>query len=156
MLNRNSSPHYRKLYYIITLPLAALLVTGLQACKKQPSEQLTATNIIHQISTEIIYDTCEIMPQFPGGEKAMMDFIASNLKYPQQAIKDNVEGAVLAEFIINAEGKVIEPRIVNSLTPECDSEVIRVINLMPAWTPGQQDNMAVNVKFALPIMFMLQ
>lgn len=156
MLNRNSSPHYRKLYYIITLPLAALLVTGLQACKKQPSEQLTATNIIHQISTEIIYDTCEIMPQFPGGEKAMMDFIASNLKYPQQAIKDNVEGAVLAEFIINAEGKVIEPRIVNSLTPECDNEVIRVINLMPAWTPGQQDNMAVNVKFALPIMFMLQ
>lgn len=96
------------------------------------------------------------MPQFPGGEKAMMDFIASNLKYPQQAIKDNVEGAVLAEFIINAEGKVIEPRIVNSLTPECDNEVIRVINLMPAWTPGQQDNMAVNVKFALPIMFMLQ
>ena len=106
-----------------------------------------------QTDTPKVYDKCEVMPQFPGGEKAMMDFIATNLKYPQQAIKDNVEGAVLAEFIINTEGKVVEPRIVNSLSPECDSEVIRVINLMPAWTPGQQDNKTVNVKFALPIMF---
>ncbi len=106
-----------------------------------------------QTDTQKVYDKCEVMPQFPGGEKAMMDFIASNLKYPQQAIKDNVEGAVLAEFIINTEGKVVEPRIVNSLSPECDSEVIRVINLMPAWTPGQQDNKTVNVKFVLPIMF---
>ena len=86
----------------------------------------------------------------------MMEFIATNLKYPQQAVKENIQGAVLAEFVIDAEGKVTAPQIIRSLSPECDREVIRVINLMPAWTPGQQEGKAVNVKFTIPIMYRLQ
>lgn len=156
MLNRNTSPCYRKLYYIIALPLAALLIMGAQACKKQSSERPQSAREIPPPAVETVYDTCETMPRFPGGEKAMMEFIATHLKYPQQAVKENIQGAVLAEFVIDAEGKAIQPRIIRSLSPECDREVIRVINLMPAWTPGQQDGKAVNVKFTIPIMYRLQ
>ena len=156
MLNRNTSPCYRKLYYIIALPLAALLIMGAQACKKQPSDRPQSAGEIPPPAVETIYDTCETMPRFPGGEKAMMEFIATNLKYPQQAVKENIQGAVLAEFVIDAEGKVTAPQIIRSLSPECDREVIRVINLMPAWTPGQQEGKAVNVKFTIPIMYRLQ
>ena len=109
-----------------------------------------------QAVTETVYDKSEIMPRFPGGEKAMMEFVASNLKYPPQAIEERIEGAVLAEFVVNANGKTVRPRILRSLSPECDREVIRVINRMPAWTPGQQDGKAVNVKFTIPIMYRLQ
>lgn len=156
MLNRNESPHYRKLYYIIALPLAALLIIGVQACKKQPSETPQDATEITQAVTETVYDKSEIMPRFPGGEKAMMEFVASNLKYPPQAIEERIEGAVLAEFVVNANGKTVRPRILRSLSPECDAEVVRVIELMPAWSPGQQDGKAVNVKFTIPIMFSLQ
>ena len=156
MLNRNTSPCYRKLYYIIALPLAALLIMGAQACKKQPSDRPQSAGEIPPPAVETVYDTCETMPRFPGGEKAMMEFIATNLKYPQQAVKENIQGAVLAEFVIDAEGKATAPQIIRSLSPECDREVIRVINLMPAWTPGQQEGKAVNVKFTIPIMYRLQ
>ncbi len=156
MLNRNTSPCYRKLYYIIALPLAALLIMGAQACKKQSSERPQSAREIPPPAVETVYDTCETMPRFPGGEKAMMEFIATNLKYPQQAVKENIQGAVLAEFVIDAEGKATAPQIIRSLSPECDREVIRVINLMPAWTPGQQEGKAVNVKFTIPIMYRLQ
>ena len=83
----------------------------------------------------------------------MMEFIATNLKYPQQAVKDDVQGMVLVDFVINTEGKATDPKIVRSLSPECDAEVIRVVSLMPAWTPGQQDGETVNVKYTLPVMF---
>ena len=83
----------------------------------------------------------------------MTEFIATNLKYPQQAVKDDVQGMVLVDFVINTEGKATDPKIVRSLSPECDAEVIRVVSLMPAWTPGQQDGKTVNVKYTLPVMF---
>lgn len=106
-----------------------------------------------QNNSEKVYNSCQVMPKFPGGDKAMMEFIASKLKYPQQAVKDNVQGMVLVEFIINTEGKATNPKIIRSLSPECDAEVIRVVGLMPAWTPGKQDGKVVNVKYTLPVMF---
>ena len=113
----------------------------------------TPTTASAQTNSEKVYNTCQVMPQFPGGEKAMMEFIASNLKYPQQAVKDDMQGMVLVDFVINTEGKVTDPKIVRSLSPECDAEVIRVVGIMPAWTPGQQDGKTVNVKYTLPVMF---
>lgn len=113
----------------------------------------TPTTASAQTDSEKVYNTCQVMPQFPGGEKAMMEFIATNLKYPQQAVKDDMQGMVLVDFVINTEGKVTDPKIVRSLSPECDAEVIRVVGIMPAWTPGQQDGKTVNVKYTLPVMF---
>lgn len=127
------------------LLLSMLLTAAIVTC--------TPTTASAQTNSEKVYNTCQVMPQFPGGEKAMMEFIASNLKYPQQAVKDDMQGMVLVDFVINTEGKVTDPKIVRSLSPECDAEVIRVVGIMPAWTPGQQDGKTVNVKYTLPVMF---
>ena len=127
------------------LLLSMLLTAAIVTC--------TPTTASAQTDSEKVYNTCQVMPQFPGGEKALMEFIATNLKYPQQAVKDDMQGMVLVDFVINTEGKVTDPKIVRSLSPECDAEVIRVVGIMPAWTPGQQDGKTVNVKYTLPVMF---
>lgn len=131
----------KKTIFLLSMLLTAAIVT------------CTPTTASAQTDSEKVYNSCQVMPQFPGGEKAMMEFIASNLKYPQQAVKDDVQGMVLVDFVINTEGKATDPKIVRSLSPECDAEVIRVVNLMPAWTPGQQEGKTVNVKYTLPVMF---
>lgn len=131
----------KKTIFMLSMLLMAAIVASTPA---------TATT---QTDSEKVYDSCQVMPKFPGGEKAMMEFIASNVKYPPQAVKENIQGIVLAEFVINKEGKAVQPRITHSLSPECDAEVIRVIGLMPAWTPGQENGKAVNVKYSLPVVF---
>ena len=131
----------KKTIFLLSMLLTAAIVT------------CTPTTASAQTDSEKVYNSCQVMPQFPGGEKAMMEFIATNLKYPQQAVKDDVQGMVLVDFVINTEGKTTDPKIVRSLSPECDAEVIRVVSLMPAWTPGQQDGKTVNVKYTLPVMF---
>ena len=131
----------KKTIFLLSMLLTAAIVT------------CTPTTASAQTDSEKVYNSCQVMPQFPGGEKAMMEFIATNLKYPQQAVKDDVQGMVLVDFVINTEGKATDPKIVRSLSPECDAEVIRVVSLMPAWTPGQQDGETVNVKYTLPVMF---
>ena len=131
----------KKTIFLLSMLLTAAIVT------------CTPTTASAQTDSEKVYNSCQVMPQFPGGEKAMMEFIATNLKYPQQAVKDDVQGMVLVDFVINTEGKATDPKIVRSLSPECDAEVIRVVSLMPAWTPGQQDGETVNVKYTRPVMF---
>ena len=131
----------KKTIFLLSMLLTAAIVT------------CTPTKAQAHTDSEKVYNSCQVMPQFPGGEKAMMEFIATNLKYPQQAVKDDVQGMVLVDFVINTEGKATDPKIVRSLSPECDAEVIRVVSLMPAWTPGQQDGETVNVKYTLPVMF---
>lgn len=131
----------KKTIFLLSMLLTAAIVT------------CTPTTASAQTDSEKVYNSCQVMPQFPGGERAMMEFIATNLKYPQQAVKDDVQGMVLVDFVINTEGKATDPKIVRSLSPECDAEVIRVVSLMPAWTPGQQDGKTVNVKYTLPVMF---
>lgn len=95
------------------------------------------------------------MPQFPGGEEALVRHISSNLSYPRIAIEAGVQGRVVARFVVGATGLVRDIEIMRSLHPECDKEVIRVINLIPQWIPGKMGNENVSVYFTLPVIFRL-
>jgi len=100
-----------------------------------------------------VYDFVEKMPQFPGGEEALLKFIYSNIEYPKIALEYQIEGMVAAQFIIGTNGKVRDIIILRSLEPSCDEEVIRVIKMLPDWEPGYQFNRAVPVKYVLPVKF---
>jgi protein TonB len=86
---------------------------------------------------------------------ALMKFLQQNIKYPEQAQKDSIQGRVIVQFVINKMGQVTDPTIMRSVSPELDAEALRVTNAMPLWTPGKQKGKAVNVKFTLPITFKL-
>ncbi len=93
------------------------------------------------------------MPEYPGGQVALVKYLSKSIKYPSQSKKDKVKGKVVVSFIIDKVGKVTQAKIVKSLNDECDKEALRVINNMPNWQPGEKDGKKVDVLFSLPINF---
>ncbi len=92
-------------------------------------------------------------PVFHGD---LIEFIQSHLEYPESALADSLEGKVLVRFVINREGHAEQYKIEESLRPDCDSAVIRMLRLMPAWKPGKIDGFPVPVLVELPLEFSLQ
>lgn len=125
---------------------------------EQPEKVVTADHkpTTPDANVESTFEVVEHAPEFPGGMQAMMQYIAKNLKYPAEAQKAGVQGRITVQMIIDKEGKVTEPKVVNSAHPLLEAEAIRLISSMPKWKPGTQKGKPVNVKFSVPIMFKLQ
>ena len=104
---------------------------------------------------EPAFDVVEEMPQFPGGAPALLEFLSKNIRYPKEAFESNVQGRVLATFVIEKDGSISETKVVKAVDPMLDEEAIRVLNSMPNWTPGKQSGKAVRVKYTVPINFRL-
>ena len=113
------------------------------------------SNAIEWGSAEEVFMVVENMPEFPGGTAELMKFLAMNIKYPVEAQKENVQGRVVVQFVVSKTGKITDPTIARSVSPELDAEAIRVVKAMPDWKPGTQRGQAVNVKFNIPISFRL-
>ncbi|WP_321335279.1 energy transducer TonB [uncultured Bacteroides sp.] len=105
---------------------------------------------------QTIFQVVEVMPEFPGGQAALMQFLAKNIKYPTIAQENGTQGRVIVQFVVNRDGSVVDPVVVRSVDPYLDKEALRVIGTMPKWKPGQQRGKAVRVKYTVPVMFRLQ
>lgn len=101
------------------------------------------------------YVIIEEMPQFPGGEDAMMSWIVNNVRYPSEAIAQKISGLVYVSFTVGATGKVSNAQISKSVHPLLDAEALRVIGSMPSWKPGRQHGQPVDVGFSVPVEFKL-
>lgn len=95
----------------------------------------------------------ETMPEYPGGEGALMAFFKENIQYPENAFENKIEGNVKISFVISRDGSLRDFKVVNGLGYGCDEEAIRVAKLMPNWKPAMQNGKAVPVQFTLPIKF---
>lgn len=104
---------------------------------------------------DVVFEIVEQMPDFPGGQAALMKYIAANIQYPAEAKAAGEQGRVILQFIIDAEGNITQPRVVRSVSPSLDQEAIRLVNNMGKWIPGKQRGKAVAVKYALPVNFTL-
>jgi len=102
-----------------------------------------------------VFTMVEEMPAFPGGEAARIRFLSENIIYPQQAAENGIQGTVYVSFIVNTDGKVANGKILRGIGGGCDKEALRVIKLMPNWTPGKQDGKRVDVLYTMPIVFRL-
>ena len=102
-----------------------------------------------------IYQIVDEMPQYPGGEKAMMEYVAKNVKYPQEAKDKEIQGRVFVSFVIEKDGSVNEVKVLRSIGGGCDEEAVRVIKDMPKWKPGKQEGKPVRVSYMMPINFKL-
>ena len=108
-------------------------------------------------SDTTLFIVVEKMPEFPGGQKAMMQFLVENVKYPVEAQEEGIEGRVICQFIIEKDGSVADINIVQSSgNASLDQEAMRVIQSMPKWAPGRMHGKNVRVKFTLPINFHLR
>ncbi len=103
-----------------------------------------------------VYNSVEQMPEFPGGAAAMMRYLQENIKYPPEAAKNNIEGRVIVQFVIDETGQVGEVKVVRPVSEELDAEAVRVVKTFPKFEPGRQDGEAVSVWYTLPVMFKIQ
>ena len=100
-----------------------------------------------------VFDTVEQMPEYPGGMQAMIEFLQANMKYPEDAAKQKVEGRVMVQFVVETDGSVSDVHVAKQVFPSLDAEAIRVVQAMPRWTPGKDKGKVVRVKYNLPIVF---
>ena len=103
-----------------------------------------------------VYKLVDQMPEFPGGEAAMRRWIAEHLRYPKSAQSKGITGIVYITFIVDTEGKVTKVAVESGADPSLDKEALRVVNNLPAWTPGKLAGNLVSVMFTIPISFELQ
>ena len=101
------------------------------------------------------FDVVEQMPEFPGGQEALMQFLRQEVKYPKEAFKDGVQGRVVVQFVVEKDGSISEVEVVKKVNEHLDAEAVRVVNAMPKWKPGKQKGENVRVKYTLPISFRL-
>lgn len=95
----------------------------------------------------------EQMAQFPGGDAALMKFIASHLQYPPMAQEQGIQGKCIVQFVVTMTGSIGEVKVVRSVSPEIDNEAVRVVRSLPAFTPGKAHGQPVNVWYTLPLTF---
>jgi TonB family protein len=102
-----------------------------------------------------VYQIVEEMPQYPGGEKAMMEYVAKNVAYPQEARDKEISGRVFVSFVVEKDGSIGEVKVMRGIGGGCDEEAVRVIKGMPKWKPGKQEGKPVRVSYMMPINFKL-
>lgn len=137
-----------------TLPIS-FKTMGNDNAKKPESTQATApaAPVPAADSDDKVFDVVEQKPQFPGGERAMMEFVSNNLLYPKTAFDAKIQGRVIVQFVVRSNGSIGDVKVIRGKDPALDAEAVRVIKTLPAFTPGMLNGQAVNVWYTLPISF---
>ncbi|MBN2040044.1 MAG: energy transducer TonB [Spirochaetes bacterium] len=113
----------------------------------------TQTAIKSENETFIIV---EEMPEFPGGNHALRQWIADNITYPAEALEKSIGGRVYISFAVESDGNITDVRVVRGVFPSLDQEALRVIKLLPKWKPGKQRGRSVKVLYVVPVNFKIQ
>lgn len=108
------------------------------------------------IAEDIPFVVVEKMPEFPGGMKALLEFLAKNTKYPQSAAETGIQGTVYLSFVVEKDGNVSNIKTLRGIGGGCNLEAERVLSMMPKWKPGNQFGKPVRVSFNVPVVFKLQ
>ncbi|MBQ9584658.1 MAG: energy transducer TonB [Muribaculaceae bacterium] len=107
-------------------------------------------------SNQNVYDAVEQMPEFPGGMPAMIEYLQTNLKYPKDAIKQQVGGRVMVMFVVETDGSLSNVRVARKVFHSLDTEAVRVVKSMPKWKPGKDKGRLVRVNYTLPVVFSIK
>lgn len=161
MINKKRTSGILSFKYLLAFPIIALMLIGnAQNTFSQQKEKVGIASLTENPTTSEDqlppFVMVEQMPQFPGGESAMMQYIGANLKYPESAAKENIEGRVVLRFVVTKIGDIKDVSVIRSLDSRCDEEAMRVVRAMPKWTPGKQGGKDVDVYYTLPVLYKLQ
>jgi TonB family protein len=169
MMNRHSTNPWARLRVLLMLPAVALSVLFASACKQDAIEETNLQDNAETVNPkdvvyiemepeethDDVFMVVEEMPEFPGGVDAMNRYLVRNIKYPLIAQENGIQGRVICQFVVNSDGKIVDVQVVRGVEASLDKEAVRVIQSMPAWTPGRQGGKNVRVKYTLPIRFKL-
>ncbi len=158
MMNKQTSNPLARFKYLLFVPLAiALLAMNSTAMRANVQKKVVKSTKVTKKTgtTDKVYEVCEQMPIFPGGDAAMMKYLSENVKYPALAIKAQEQGRVVVSFTVEKDGAISDVKVARSVTPSLDAEAVRVVKAMPKWTPGKQGGQLVRVRYNVPVSFKL-
>jgi len=126
--------------------------------KPETSENATQPKTLVAVNSELeeVYTVVEQIPEFPGGEAALRNFLGKSVKYPPEAIKKGIQGKVFVTFVVAKDGSVVNAKIARGADPMLDTEALRIVNAMPKWSPGKEKGKVVAVQYTIPISFVLK
>ena len=133
----------------LNLGKAKIDSTGIQFTEAQVEEAPESP------AYENVFDVVEQMPEFPGGAQALMNFLTTNVHYPEAAYKTGAQGRVLVQFIVETDGTISHTNVLNQVNDDLAAEAVRLIGSMPKWKPGMQNGKVVRVKYVVPVTFRL-
>ena len=108
-----------------------------------------------KVTADDTFIVVEQAPEYPGGSTALLDFLQSNLRYPEAARSEKAEGRVIVRFVVNTKGKVEDAAVIKGVHPLLDAEALRIVGLLSGWLPGAQGGKPVNVWYMVPVTFTL-
>ena len=143
------------LFTISALVLLVIVVAPARANAQDKKEKTTQT---HKDTTtgDKIYEVCEQMPIFEGGDAALLKYLTDSVKYPELAKKHGVQGRVVIGFIVEKDGSLTDVKVLRHVDIALDAEALRVVKGMPKWIPGCQDEQLVRVRYNVPVSFRLK
>ncbi|UYZ64776.1 energy transducer TonB [Hymenobacter weizhouensis] len=100
-----------------------------------------------------VYFTADVMPSFPGGEAGFQKFLRSSTKYPEEALQQGISGKVHVRFVVDEKGRIRDAEVIKGVGYGLDEEALRLVRIMPWWTPGTIQDQPIRVSYALPIEF---
>ncbi|MCO6501071.1 MAG: TonB family protein [Vicingus serpentipes] len=136
--------------YALVVPVITFSVFA--TAQKEGKEVVNSNHVVKEGK---VYDKVDVMPEFNGGMDALINYMVTNINYPEAAKEKNIEGKVLVGFMVDAKGNIKEVKVVESVDELLDKEAVRVVENMPKWKPGEKDGKKVNVEMTLPISFKL-
>ena len=168
MITKNQKVKGSVIKVLLTLPVFALLILLNTQCdntKPNEEKQQPAVTETWTILEQPVYDTeaatlqdslyrvTEVMPEYPGGPNEMMKYLQENIKYPQSAKDNKIEGRVFVTFVVEKDGSITNATVLRGIDKECDAEALRVVSSMPNWNPGQHKGEVVRTQFTIPIYY---
>jgi TonB family protein len=165
MMTKIKSSLWRKIKFLLVLPVLVVVVSILsantikvvpgQAGEKEVQAKSQDAQPVQSSARQdtTTYPVVDKVPSFPGGDEARQNFIKKNIKYPEEALKKDIRGTVFVNFFVQIDGTVTDVKIKRGIGGGCDEEALRVVKMMPKWTPGEVKGKKVKVAFILPIKF---
>jgi TonB family protein len=158
MMTRTNSTATARLKLALAIPaLMALLIlfsgSSFNRILAQTSNKESSNETDKK--SEKVYQKVDVEPQYPGGVEALINFLAGNIKYPEEAKKLGIQGKVSVTFVIRPTGEVTDVKVLKGIGSGCDEESVRVIKMMPKWKPGEMKGKTVPVQYVLPISYTL-
>ena len=154
MMTKNSSRFIGLTKLLLVIKAIFFLVLIFPSCAARKKTDSAAT--ILQPADDEPFVVVEEMPEFPGGDSALLQFIVNNTKYPEAAKIKGVAGKVIVRFCVNKTGGVDRVTVIRNVNPELDKEAARVVSTLPSFKPGRQGGKDVNVWYMIPVEFKLQ
>ena len=143
------------LFVVSALILLVIVIAPARANAQDKREKTTQTRK-DTATDDKVYEVCEQMPIFEGGDAALLKYLTDSVKYPELAKKHGVQGRVVIGFIVEKDGSLTDVKVLRPVDIDLDAEVLRLVKGMPKWIPGRHNGQRVRVRYLLPIHICLQ